>query len=211
MTDVLKSSMYAWTSKRCGEMRPGPAPSFWMSAAARVSVIARSVFGLPQPGPNEVTGRDDADWGGRRVCYDEAVDSVPFHILGGLFEGRGGSDGERRLGHDLPDRQARPVGTEVLVRSSPNEVGLTQHANQDAVVIQDRKTSDLVAVEDSGGLCERSRSGDRNWVGSHGLANRSSFGHRASPAGTLATPAGSLPAEGLPSAAIAAVTSITPS
>src|ERR1035437_1680199 len=204
MTVGLNSSMYVLVSKRLGEIRPGPAPSFWISSGLNVSFIARSVFGLPQPGPDEVTGRDDADRGGRRVCYDEAVDSVQFHLPGGLFEGRSGSDGKRRLGHDLLDRQAGPVGNEMLVRSSPNEVGLTQHADQDAVLVQDRETGDLVAVEYSGGLRERSGLADRDWVGRHDLANGSNFGHLPATARTS-------PAEGLPSAAIAAVTSITPS
>jgi len=57
-------------------------------------------------------------------------------------------DGECRLGHHLADREAGPVLDEVLIRSNSNEVGLTQDANQGPARIDDRKTVDLLAVED---------------------------------------------------------------
>src|ERR1035437_2553428 len=105
MTVVLKSSTYSLTLKRCGEMSPGPAMSLRISSLVSVSVIARSVFGLPQPGPHEVTGRDDADRGGLPVCYDEAVDAARLHCPGRLFESGSRGNGESRLCHDLPDRE----------------------------------------------------------------------------------------------------------
>src|SRR5664280_2683792 len=210
MTVVLKSSTYALTLRVWGAINPGPAPSFERSVTgaglwplflvAIVSVIARSVIGSLQPRPHEVAGGDDSDRGGRAVCYDEAVDSAPIHDPGGLFEARGHGDGERRLGHDLPDRQAGPVLDVFLVGSSSDQVGLAQDTNQSSARVQDRKTSDLLGVQDIGGLREGSRFRDRDRVGGHDLANGSRVGHRAaSAAGALALPA------------IEAVTSITPS
>src|SRR5664280_641225 len=204
MTVVLKSAMYAWASKRLGEMSPGPVPSFLISAEVSVSVIRSLCSALPRPGPNQVAGRDDADRCGRGVSHDEAVDSMLLHHFGGLLEARGGGDGEHRLGHYLPDREAEPIGDEILVCSSPNEVGLAQDPNKCAAVIQDRKTRDLVAVQDSDGFREGRRHGDGDEVGSHHLANGSMFGHRATVAVALAAAVGTFPAT-------AAVTSITPS
>ena len=129
------------------------------------------------------------------------MDSALLHPLGGLFEAGRYGDGECRLGHHLADREAGPVLDEVLIRSNSNEVDLTQDANQGPARIDDRKTVDLLAVEDPGGLREGGRLGDRDRVGSHDLANGSRLGHRAASA---AAGAAALPA-------IAAVTSITPS
>src|SRR5271157_5360232 len=183
-------------------MSPGPAPSLSISVAVIVSVIARSVIiGLPHERPKEVARRDDPDRGGRGVYNDEAVDSALLHRPGCLFEAGRAVDGERRLGHHLADREAGPVGNEMLIGANPYEVGLAEDANQKPIRVDDGKTGDLLRVEDRGGFREGSRLGDRDRVGSHRLRNALGMGHRATSA---AAGAPDLPV-------IDEVTSITPS
>ena len=57
-------------------------------------------------------------------------------------------------GHQMADREARPVGPQVLGRARPDEVGLADDADEGAGGVDDRQAADVVAIHQLGGLLE---------------------------------------------------------
>ena len=86
---------------------------------------------------------------------DQAVDVIALHPRRGDRQGRRARDRDRRGGHQVTDREAGPVGPEVLGRPRPDEVGLADDADERAGGVDDGQAADAVVVHELGRLLQR--------------------------------------------------------